>query len=38
MDSFGTWVMSDKEKKTIFEKELPAGWRRSKKGLKAIEA
>ncbi len=36
MDCFGIWEMSDKEKRRIFEKELPAGWRRSTEKLKAI--
>lgn len=36
MDCFGIWEMNEKEKKSIFEKELPAGWRRSSERLKAI--
>jgi predicted CopG family antitoxin len=38
MDCFGTWEKSDKEKGAIFDKELPAGWSRSNKSLKAIES
>ncbi len=38
MDCYGTWEISDKEKRAIFEKELPAGWSRSTKRLKAIES
>jgi predicted CopG family antitoxin len=35
-DSFGAWQMSEKEEETIFEKEIPAGWRRSRERLKAM--
>jgi len=35
-DSFGSWQMDDKEKETVFEKEIPAGWRKSRERLKAI--
>lgn len=37
-DCFGTWKMSEEEKKTLFEKELPAGWAKSKERLKAIKS
>ena len=35
-DSFGTWQMGDKEKETIFEREIPRGWGKSRERLKAI--
>ena len=36
-DCFGTWQMSDGEKETIFDKEIPAGWKKSRDGLKPID-
>ena len=37
-DCFGTWEMSEEERKTIFEKEIPADWAKSKERLKAIKS
>lgn len=38
MDCFGSWEMSENEKKVIFEKQLPAGWNKATRNLKAIES
>jgi predicted CopG family antitoxin len=37
-DCFGSWKMSDAEKRALFEKELPKGWRKSTDRLKTIES
>lgn len=36
-DCFGTWEMSDKEKETIFERDLPKARRKSTEILRLIE-
>jgi predicted CopG family antitoxin len=36
-DCFGTWQMSDEERKVIFEKEIASGWHESKEKLKLVE-